>query len=240
MPNTYTEATMTMKTHHHKLKKAWLQRHVWTEDLKEAGVNIDQNASNSLDDTPPVLQCEITNKRKKSNAADNNSRKTFSEITPFGLEVEEQLNGTNKKKRKVANTATTPAKKKATESDKVQIADPPVKVPKKRGRKPKVVAVPAEKPELVQISEADEKKTFLQKSSCLSNVGVNINKCRECRLFEAKKKKFNITTQAELNNIFCRFFTFRRILKKNGVLYNAGFKNPYKNCSPVCVHTHSR
>lgn len=66
MPATYTETSSGTRTRHHKLKKAWLERHVWAEYLKAAGVHIDQNSTHyfsQMDDTPPVLQCEITKKR---------------------------------------------------------------------------------------------------------------------------------------------------------------------------------
>jgi len=298
-PATYTETTGT-KTRHRKLKNAWLQRHAWTEDLKEAGVTVDRNASGStLDDTPPVLQCEITKKRRKSNATDNggDTRKTASATSSTSRSDEtdarllligggdggDDSNGggrNNKKKRKVSipvaekkiaaesrgnsnlsngnssngnlsngngnssngnGNSSNSSGNSSSSSDKEKKAAPPVKVPKKRGRKPKAAAGPlplSMLPEMIRIDEADEELAIFQINSCINNVGFNLNKCRECRLFEFKRKKNTVPTQEEIDSIFCRFYAFRRILTKEGLLYNAGFSDPI-NCKPVRIHTHT-
>lgn len=234
MPATYTEMACGIKTHHHKLKKAWLQRHVWAEDLKEAGVNIDQSPSNSfsqIDDTPPVLQCEITKKRKNSKSALETS-----EVSQCDSDIEAQsLNDSNKKskKRKVSNSTTISENKSATESDKesdliVEKKVPPIKIPKKRGRKPKVVV----KIPLKKKSNNDTEVRFFQSGPCL-NAGPKIYKCRECRIFINNKKK-DTTTQDEIDNIFCRFYAFRRLFtNKYGQLMNAGFPDPIRDVTPV-------
>jgi lysine-specific demethylase 3 len=239
MPAIYTE--MNSKPHHHKLKKAWLQRHVWTEDLKEAGVNIDQNPSNSfseIDDTPPVLECEIVKKRKKSKSASENNvtvEEMSVEMSPYESDIEQQslTNGTKKfKKRKNSNSNI--LSENTTESDKdsdfvKEKKVPPIKIPKKRGRKPKVVvSIPLKKGK----NDDDEEVRFFQSGPCL-NVGPKIHKCRECRIFLTKKKK-DLTTQDEVDNIFCRFYAFRRLFtNKNGQLMDAGFPDPFKDVTVV-------
>lgn len=236
MPAPYTDTTYGIKTHHHKLKKAWLQRHAWAEDLKEAGVNIDQNPPSTfsqIDDTPPILQCEITKKRKKSkNGLDLNMPP---DVSPDNSDTDRILtNGAKKsKKRKVFNSTLNSENKSTTESDKdsdfvVEKKIPTIKIPKKRGRKPKVVvSIPLKK------GKNDEgERHFFQTGPCL-NAGPKIHKCRECRLFISKRKK-NITTQDEIDNIFCRFYAFRRLFtNKQGQSINAGFPDPYRDVTVV-------
>lgn len=240
MPATYTDTSNGIKLHH-KLKKAWLQRHEWTEDLKEAGVNIDQNTSSTflhIDDTPPVLQCEITKKRKKSNILEDNANLKVSSETPSNNSyIESQpLNKETKtyKKRKVSNS-TVPLENKfesvispdsVSEEKKVD-ALVIVKVPKKRGRKPKVVvSIPLKK------GKNGDEVRFLQSGPCL-NTGPKILKCRECRIF-INKKKNDVATQDELDSILCRFYAFRRLFtNKNGELVNAGFPDPFKDVTEV-------
>ncbi|XP_060860355.1 lysine-specific demethylase 3A-like isoform X4 [Metopolophium dirhodum] len=234
MPATYTEMSSGIKTHHHKLKKAWLQRHVWAEDLKEAGVNIDQNPSHSfsqMDDTPPVLQCEITKKRKisKSSSDDNIEAVSPPVILPCTSYSEPSTSsgsGTKKcKKRKVSNPAIPPENKDTTDNVKPLDTEkkvPPIKIPKKRGRKPKVVvSIPLKKGK-----NNDGEVRFFQSGPCL-NAGPKIHKCRECRIF-INNKKNDLMTQDEIDNIFCRFYAFRRLFtNKTGQLMNAGFPDPF-------------
>lgn len=240
IPGPYTDMVCGIKTHHHKLKKAWLQRHEWAEDLKEAGVNIDQNPSSSsqIDDIPPVLECEITKKRKISKSASENSvhLKTSSDLSPSESDVEPRslYDLTKKsKKRKISSDTTPSENKSATESDRdsdlvVEKKVPPIKIPKKRGRKPKVVvSIPLKKGK-----NNDGEERFFQSGPCLE-VGSKIHKCRECRIFINKKKK-DVTTQDEIDNIFCRFYAFRRFFyNKSGQLINAGFPDPFRDVTVV-------
>jgi len=242
MPATYTEMSSGIKTHHHKLKKAWLQRHVWAEDLKEAGVNIDQNPSHSfsqMDDTPPVLQCEITKKRKnsKSSSDDNTEETSPPVILPCSSYSEPSTSsgsGTKKcKKRKVSNPAIPPENKDTTDNIKPSDTEkkvPPIKIPKKRGRKPKVVvSIPLKKGK-----NNDGEVRFFQSGPCL-NAGPKIHKCRECRIF-INNKKNDLTTQDEIDNIFCRFYAFRRLFtNKTGQLINAGFPDPFLDITEVSL-----
>lgn len=240
-PGPYLDMTCGIKTYHHKLKKTWLERHAWAEDLKEASVNIDQSSSNSfspLDDTPPVLECEVTKKRKQSKSTSENSvsLRTLSDLSPSDSDLEPQSlnNVTNKfKKRKLSNVSPRSENKSATESDRDSdlVVDKkvlPIKIPKKRGRKPKVVTnIPLKKEK-----NKDDQTRFFQSGPCL-NSGPKIHKCRECRLFLSRKKK-DPTTQDELDNIFCRFYAFRRLFtNKNGQLMNAGFPDPFNDATSV-------
>jgi len=242
MPATYTEMSSGIKIHHHKLKKAWLQRHVWAEDLKEAGVNIDQNPSHAfsqIDDTPPVLQCEITKKRKISKSSSDNNIEVKSPpvILPCNSHTEPSSsgNGTKKcRKRKVSNPATTSENKNTTENaNSIEIVErkvPPIKIPKKRGRKPKVVvSIPLKK-----AKNNDGEVRFFQSGPCL-NAGPKIHKCRECRIF-INNKKNDVITQDEIDNIFCRFYAFRRLFtNKTGQLMNAGFPDPFLDITLVSL-----
>jgi hypothetical protein len=244
MPATYTEMSSGIRTHPHKLKKAWLQRHVWAEDLKEAGVSIDQNPSHSfsqMDDTPPVLQCEITKKRKNSkSSSDDNTEVTSPPVilpstSTSYAEPSTSNSGTKKgKKKKVSNTAISSESKSTTDnarsSEVVEKKVPPIKIPKKRGRKPKVVvSIPLKKGK-----NNDGEVRFFQSGPCL-NAGPKIHKCRECRIF-INNKKNDIMTQDEIDNIFCRFYAFRRLFtNKTGQLMNAGFPDPFMDITEVSL-----
>lgn len=245
IPGPYTDMTCGIKTHHHKLKKAWLQRHVWAEDLKEAGVIIDQNPSNSfsqIDETPPILECEVTKKRKISKSASENSvnLKMSSDLSPSDSDIEPRsLNSVTQKsskKRKTSNVTILSENKSGTESDSDLVVEkkvPPIKIPKKRGRKPKVVvSIPLKKGK-----NDDDETRFFQSGPCL-NVGPKIHKCRECRIFINKKKK-DVTTQDEIDNIFCRFYAFRQFfMNKNAQLVNAGFPDPFRDVTVVNFQIH--
>jgi len=67
IPATDIDMSREIRYHLQKLKKVWLQRYLWTEYLKEAGVNIDQNSYSfsQMDDIPPILECELSTKKKK-------------------------------------------------------------------------------------------------------------------------------------------------------------------------------
>lgn len=226
MPATYADTSSRTKLHH-KLKKAWLQRHEWTEDLKEAGVNIDQNTSNTflhIDDTPPVLQCEITKKRKISNTSMDNNSKVNLESSNVEFQQLNKETKTNKK-IKLSNSTVRLENPDSVSEEKKEDGLMNVKIPKKRGRKPRVI-------QYLPLKKGEVKARFFQSVPCL-NVGPKIQKCRECRIFMNKKKN-EMTTQEDINNILCRFYTFRRLFtNKNGEYIDAGFPDPYKDVTKV-------
>lgn len=240
MPAIYTETVS--KPHHHKLKKAWLQRHEWAEDLKEAGGNSSSsNSFSQINDTPPVLECEIVKKRKKSKSASENNvhvKEVSAGISPSESDIERQSSTNRKKKFKKQKKSNSKVfSGNTTESDKdsdfaVKKKVPSIKTPKKRGRKPKVVvSIPLKKGK-IEDDDDDETFGFFQSGPCL-NVGPKIHKCRECRIFLSKKKK-DITTQDDLDNIFCRFYAFRRLFtNRGGQFMNAEFADPYKDITVV-------
>lgn len=49
-------------------------------------------------------------------------------------------------------------------------------------------------------------ETFLQDDSC-SEVGPNVQKCRECRLDRSRKSH-----EPAISPVFCRFYYFRRLV----------------------------
>ncbi|KAF0025000.1 hypothetical protein F2P81_021881, partial [Scophthalmus maximus] len=64
-------------------------------------------------------------------------------------------------------------------------------------------------------------ESFLQDDSC-SEIGPNLQKCRECRVIRSKKGE----EQAH-SPVFCRFYYFRRLsFSKNGVIRMDGFSTP--------------
>ncbi|NXH53106.1 JHD2C protein, partial [Rhabdornis inornatus] len=64
-------------------------------------------------------------------------------------------------------------------------------------------------------------ESFLQDDSC-SEIGPNLQKCRECRLIRSKKGE-----EPSHSPVFCRFYYFRRLsFSKNGVVRIDGFSSP--------------
>ncbi|XP_050439133.1 uncharacterized protein LOC126844775 isoform X2 [Adelges cooleyi] len=231
MPAPYTDIPSGSggpRPHHHKLKKAWLQRHTWAQDLK--GTSSPSSSSSTAaridelpaDEGPPVLPCE--------NLQPSTSAKGLSEMSS----CESDADGRASKKRK-ASSATTVSdsenydetadgggSSQATPDKRTSSA---VKVPKKRGRKPKV-SVPPKKTKLGNGYKIGQ--YFFQAGPCLT-AGPKINKCRECRLFSIKLKN-RPPTQEEVDNIFCRFYAFRLLYSnKYGQLCSAGFPDPFKD-----------
>uniref|UniRef100_A0A3P9JE77 Probable JmjC domain-containing histone demethylation protein 2C n=1 Tax=Oryzias latipes TaxID=8090 RepID=A0A3P9JE77_ORYLA len=64
-------------------------------------------------------------------------------------------------------------------------------------------------------------ESFLQDDSC-SEIGPNLQKCRECRVVRSKKGE-----EPTHSPVFCRFYYFRRLsFSKNGVIRMDGFSAP--------------
>ncbi|XP_061081381.1 probable JmjC domain-containing histone demethylation protein 2C isoform X2 [Conger conger] len=64
-------------------------------------------------------------------------------------------------------------------------------------------------------------ESFLQDDSC-SEIGPNLQKCRECRVVRSKKGE-----EPAHSPVFCRFYYFRRLsYSKNGVIRIDGFSSP--------------
>uniref|UniRef100_A0A3Q3VYN8 Probable JmjC domain-containing histone demethylation protein 2C n=1 Tax=Mola mola TaxID=94237 RepID=A0A3Q3VYN8_MOLML len=64
-------------------------------------------------------------------------------------------------------------------------------------------------------------ESFLQDDSC-SEIGPNLQKCRECRVVRSKKGE-----EPAHSPVFCRFYYFRRLsYSKNGVIRMDGFSTP--------------
>ncbi|MBN3323174.1 JHD2C protein, partial [Atractosteus spatula] len=64
-------------------------------------------------------------------------------------------------------------------------------------------------------------ESFLQDDSC-SEIGPNLQKCRECRVIRSKKGE-----EPAHSPVFCRFYYFRRLsYSKNGVIRIDGFSSP--------------
>jgi lysine-specific demethylase 3 len=90
---------------------------------------------------------------------------------------------------------------------------------------------PIKKPPISQLKKTGE--SFLQDGYCFE-VAPKLAKCRECRLTQNQRNK-NM-----LNNIFCRFYYFRRLrYTKNGQLATAGFSDPYTDASEVSAKSWS-
>ncbi|XP_059486049.1 lysine-specific demethylase 3A isoform X2 [Neocloeon triangulifer] len=78
---------------------------------------------------------------------------------------------------------------------------------------------PTKKPPISQLKKTGE--SFLQDGHCFE-VAPKLAKCRECRLTQNQRNK------EVYNNIFCRFYYFRRLrYTKNGQLAIAGFSDPH-------------
>lgn len=96
---------------------------------------------------------------------------------------------------------------------------------------------PSKKPSTSQLKKTGE--SFLQDKHCFE-IAPKLAKCRECRLTQNQRNK------EVYNNIFCRFYYFRRLrYTKNGQLAIAGFSDPHLDAEEVshsvliCFKLHS-
>lgn len=97
---------------------------------------------------------------------------------------------------------------------------------------------PSKKPSISQLKKTGE--SFLQDRHCFE-IAPKLAKCRECRLTQNQRNK------EVYNNIFCRFYYFRRLrYTKNGQLAIAGFSDPHLDAEEVshsvlfCCKLHSQ
>lgn len=86
---------------------------------------------------------------------------------------------------------------------------------------------PFRRPPISQLKKTGD--SWLQDGACFE-VAAKLAKCRECRWTPHQRSK-NLP-----QNIFCRFYAFRRLrYTKNGQLAIAGFSDPHKDASEVCL-----
>lgn len=229
-----------IKNTHHKLKKTWLQRHVWAEDHKESCAYMGPSTSTAffsqIDDTPPVLQCEdINNIRNiRQNITTNNGnlevifpQSNSSTRKPIPENDESISSGYIKdsgSKRKIVTKNDSDTDTAASETnDNNHSKNNNNKNP---DEKQIMVKIP------LKMEFNDGEQVFFQSGPCL-NVGSKIHKCRECLIFMENEKKIN-TTQYEIDKIFCRFYAFRRLFTdREGQLIDSGFPDPYKDITAV-------
>lgn len=84
------------------------------------------------------------------------------------------------------------------------------------------------KPTIAELKKSGD--SWVQDDCCGSFV-ARVVKCRECRMTPNQRRK-NLP-----KNIFCRFYEFRKMrYTKNAQLAIAGFCDPTKDASEVCVY----
>nr|XP_014344947.1 PREDICTED: probable JmjC domain-containing histone demethylation protein 2C isoform X3 [Latimeria chalumnae] len=239
-------AQLTQPNYHTKLKKAWLTRHseedkntnkvekiesTVSEIIKPCSVNLIASTSNEVENSKileekAVKEDKITKKGTKrtfesgSESDDSDESESKSE-----QRAKRQPKPTYKKKQNDLQKKRSDAEKEEEEIRPNGILSRSAKEKSKlklqnsntsNGIPRSVLKDWRKVKRLKQTGES-----FLQDDSC-SEIGPNLQKCRECRMVRNKKAE-----EPTHSPVFCRFYYFRRLsFSKNGVVRIDGFSSP--------------
>ncbi|NXU59722.1 JHD2C protein, partial [Turnix velox] len=239
-------AQMSQPNYHTKLKKAWLTRHS-EEDKK---TNKKENAASSVSEI--IKPCSVNLIASTSNDLQNNldskiladklvkeekhprrkAKRTYESGSESGDSDESESKSEQRTKRQPKPTY----KKKQNDLQKKKgDAEEEVKpngiLSRSAKEKSKLKlqsssnstgiprSVLKDWRKVKKLKQTGE--SFLQDDSC-SEIGPNLQKCRECRLIRSKKGE-----EPTHSPVFCRFYYFRRLsFSKNGVVRIDGFSSP--------------
>ncbi|XP_052466859.1 probable JmjC domain-containing histone demethylation protein 2C isoform X1 [Carassius gibelio] len=234
------------QSNYHKLKKAWLTRHseedkntnksekggnAICELIKPCSVNLIAPASSDVD-----LAKDIKGQEDKLSQEDRKTRRTPKRPYESGSESGDDSDSSESKMEQRTKRQSKPTYKKKQndmqkrkgDSEKEEDEVKPNGIFRSAKEKTKLKlastngiprSVLKDWRKVKKLKQTGE--SFLQDDSC-SEIGPNLQKCRECRSIRTKKGE-----EPAHSPVFCRFYHFRRLsYSKNGVIRIDGFSSP--------------
>ncbi|XP_059386141.1 probable JmjC domain-containing histone demethylation protein 2C [Carassius carassius] len=234
------------QSNYHKLKKAWLTRHseedkntnksekggnAICELIKPCSVNLIAPASSDVD----VVK-DSKGQEDKLSQEDRKTRRTPKRPYESGSESGDDSDSSESKMEQRTKRQSKPTYKKKQndmqkrkgDSEKEEDEVKPNGIFRSAKEKTKLKlastngiprSVLKDWRKVKKLKQTGE--SFLQDDSC-SEIGPNLQKCRECRSIRTKKGE-----EPAHSPVFCRFYHFRRLsYSKNGVIRIDGFSSP--------------
>uniref|UniRef100_A0A673KRV0 Probable JmjC domain-containing histone demethylation protein 2C n=1 Tax=Sinocyclocheilus rhinocerous TaxID=307959 RepID=A0A673KRV0_9TELE len=236
------------QSNYHKLKKAWLTRHseedkntnksekggnAISELIKPCSVNLIAPASSDVD-----LGKDSKEQEDKLSQEDRKTRRTPKRPYESGSESCDDSDSSESKLEQRSKRQPKPTYKKKQndmqkrkgDNEKEEDEVKPNGIFRSAKEKTKLKLASTSKYGIPRSVLKDWRKvkklkqtgeSFLQDDSC-SEIGPNLQKCRECRSIRTKKGE-----ESAHSPVFCRFYHFRRLsYSKNGVIRIDGFSAP--------------
>uniref|UniRef100_A0A8C1DYF0 Probable JmjC domain-containing histone demethylation protein 2C n=1 Tax=Cyprinus carpio carpio TaxID=630221 RepID=A0A8C1DYF0_CYPCA len=236
------------QSNYHKLKKAWLTRHseedkntnksekggnAISELIKPCSVNLIAPTSSDVD-----LGKDSKGQEDKLSQEDRKTRRTPKRPYESGSESGDDSDSSESKLEQRTKRQPKPTYKKKQndmqkrkgDSEKEEDEVKPNGIFRSAKEKTKLKLASTSKYGIPRSVLKDWRKvkklkqtgeSFLQDDSC-SEIGPNLQKCRECRSVRTKKGE-----ESAHSPVFCRFYHFRRLsYSKNGVIRIDGFSSP--------------
>uniref|UniRef100_A0A8C1TX09 Probable JmjC domain-containing histone demethylation protein 2C n=1 Tax=Cyprinus carpio TaxID=7962 RepID=A0A8C1TX09_CYPCA len=234
------------QSNYHKLKKAWLTRHseedkntnksekggnAISELIKPCSVNLIAPTSSDVD-----LGKDSKGQEDKLSQEDRKTRRTPKRPCESGSESGDDSDSSESKLEQRTKRQPKPTYKKKQndmqkrkgDSEKEEDEVKPNGIFRSAKEKTKLKlastngiprSVLKDWRKVKKLKQTGE--SFLQDDSC-SEIGPNLQKCRECRSVRTKKGE-----ESAHSPVFCRFYHFRRLsYSKNGVIRIDGFSSP--------------
>uniref|UniRef100_A0A673HNT4 Probable JmjC domain-containing histone demethylation protein 2C n=1 Tax=Sinocyclocheilus rhinocerous TaxID=307959 RepID=A0A673HNT4_9TELE len=234
------------QSNYHKLKKAWLTRHseedkntnksekggnAISELIKPCSVNLIAPASSDVD-----LGKDSKGQEDKLSQEDRKTRRTPKRPYESGSESGDDSDSSESKLEQRTKRQPKPTYKKKqndmqkrkgdNEKEEDEVKPNGIFRSAKEKTKLKLAStngiprsVLKDWRKVKKLKQTGE--SFLQDDSC-SEIGPNLQKCRECRSVRSKKGE-----EPAHSPVFCRFYHFRRLsYSKNGVIRIDGFSSP--------------
>uniref|UniRef100_A0A672KR71 Probable JmjC domain-containing histone demethylation protein 2C n=1 Tax=Sinocyclocheilus grahami TaxID=75366 RepID=A0A672KR71_SINGR len=234
------------QSNYHKLKKAWLTRHseedkntnksekggnAISELIKPCSVNLIAPSSSDVD-----LGKDSKGQEDKLSQEDRKTRRTPKRTYESGSESGDDSDSSESKLEQRTKRQPKPTYKKKQNDMQKRKGD---NEKEEDEVKPNIIFRSAKEKTKLKLASTngiprsvlkDWRKvkklkqtgeSFLQDDSC-SEIGPNLQKCRECRSVRTKKGE-----EPAHSPVFCRFYHFRRLsYSKNGVIRIDGFSSP--------------
>ncbi|XP_052427313.1 probable JmjC domain-containing histone demethylation protein 2C isoform X1 [Carassius gibelio] len=240
------QPALVCQSNYHKLKKAWLTRHseedkntnksekggnAISELIKPCSVNLIAPASSDVD-----LGKESKGQEDKLSQEDRKTRRTPKRPYESGSESGDDSDSSESKLEQRTKRQPKPTYKKKqndmqkrkgdNEKEEDELKPNGIFRSAKEKTKLKLAStngiprsVLKDWRKVKKLKQTGE--SFLQDDSC-SEIGANLQKCRECRSIRTKKGE-----ESAHSPVFCRFYHFRRLTySKNGVIRIDGFSAP--------------